>query len=102
MCSSDLHSRCNLGGIKTMSIENVVPAAPPVPLPDVPTPSRGRPHLLDPQRLFQRLALSFGLVTSRFSHPTEIADLVLFLASDRAANITGANVAIDGGLITTI
>ncbi|HEX3814431.1 MAG TPA: SDR family oxidoreductase [Mycobacteriales bacterium] len=39
--------------------------------------------------------------TGRFSYPHEIADLALFLASDRAANITGANVTIDGGLITT-
>jgi NAD(P)-dependent dehydrogenase (short-subunit alcohol dehydrogenase family) len=40
--------------------------------------------------------------TGRFTQPEEVADLVLFLASDRAANITGADVAIDGGLITTL
>jgi NAD(P)-dependent dehydrogenase (short-subunit alcohol dehydrogenase family) len=40
-------------------------------------------------------------VTGRFTQPAEIADLVLFLASDRAANITGADFVIDGGLITT-
>lgn len=40
-------------------------------------------------------------VTGRFTRPEEVADLVLFLASDRAANITGADVTIDGGLITT-
>jgi len=34
-------------------------------------------------------------------HPNEVADLVVFLASDRAANITGDFV-IDGGLITTL
>jgi NAD(P)-dependent dehydrogenase (short-subunit alcohol dehydrogenase family) len=39
--------------------------------------------------------------TGRFTYPHEIADLTLFLASDRAANITGANFTIDGGLITT-
>lgn len=47
-------------------------------------------------------AAASGAATGRFSHPSEIADLVLFLASDRAGNITGANVAIDGGLITTL
>jgi NAD(P)-dependent dehydrogenase (short-subunit alcohol dehydrogenase family) len=41
------------------------------------------------------------MVTGRFTQPGEVADVVLFLASDRAANITGADVAIDGGLITT-
>ena len=41
-------------------------------------------------------------VTGRFSQPGEVADLVVFLASDRAANITGADFTIDGGLITTL
>jgi NAD(P)-dependent dehydrogenase (short-subunit alcohol dehydrogenase family) len=40
--------------------------------------------------------------TGRFTYPDEIADLVLYLASDRAANITGSDVRIDGGLITTL
>jgi NAD(P)-dependent dehydrogenase (short-subunit alcohol dehydrogenase family) len=38
----------------------------------------------------------------RFSTAQEVADLVLFLASDRAANITGADVTIDGGMIDTV
>jgi NAD(P)-dependent dehydrogenase (short-subunit alcohol dehydrogenase family) len=41
-------------------------------------------------------------VTGRFTQPDEIADLVLYLASDRASNITGASFTIDGGLITTL
>jgi NAD(P)-dependent dehydrogenase (short-subunit alcohol dehydrogenase family) len=40
-------------------------------------------------------------VTGRFTYPTEIADLVVLLASDRAGNVTGADFVIDGGLITT-
>jgi NAD(P)-dependent dehydrogenase (short-subunit alcohol dehydrogenase family) len=42
------------------------------------------------------------MVTGRFTRPDEVADLVVLLASDRTANITGANFAIDGGLLTTI
>jgi len=41
------------------------------------------------------------MVTGRFTQPAEIADLVLFLASSRAANITGADFTIDGGLVPT-
>jgi NAD(P)-dependent dehydrogenase (short-subunit alcohol dehydrogenase family) len=44
---------------------------------------------------------SGATVTGRFSKPSEVADLVLFLASDRARNITGSDFVIDGGLIPT-
>jgi NAD(P)-dependent dehydrogenase (short-subunit alcohol dehydrogenase family) len=40
-------------------------------------------------------------VTGRFSQPAEVADLILYLASDQAANITGADFTIDGGLVPT-
>ena len=42
-----------------------------------------------------------GSVTGRFSRAEEVADLVLLLASDRTANVTGADFRIDGGLIPT-
>jgi NAD(P)-dependent dehydrogenase (short-subunit alcohol dehydrogenase family) len=41
-------------------------------------------------------------VTGRFTHPQEVADLVVILASNRLGNVTGADFVIDGGLITTI
>jgi NAD(P)-dependent dehydrogenase (short-subunit alcohol dehydrogenase family) len=41
-------------------------------------------------------------VTGRFSKPAEVADLILYLASDRAANITGSDFAVDGGFIPTL
>jgi NAD(P)-dependent dehydrogenase (short-subunit alcohol dehydrogenase family) len=40
--------------------------------------------------------------TGRFTTPEEVADLMVFLASARAANVTGADFTIDGGLIKTL
>ncbi len=40
--------------------------------------------------------------TGRFTTPEEVADLIVFLASDRSGNITGTDVTIDGGLVTTM
>jgi NAD(P)-dependent dehydrogenase (short-subunit alcohol dehydrogenase family) len=40
-----------------------------------------------------------GIPSGRFSTPDEVAALVVMLASERAANVTGANYVIDGGLI---
>lgn len=41
-------------------------------------------------------------VTGRFTQPEEVADLVLLLASGRAGNVTGTDILIDGGLVTTL
>jgi NAD(P)-dependent dehydrogenase (short-subunit alcohol dehydrogenase family) len=43
-----------------------------------------------------------GFATGRFTTPEEVATLVVVLASGRTANVTGANVVIDGGLIKTV
>ncbi|HTR91577.1 MAG TPA: SDR family oxidoreductase [Trebonia sp.] len=42
-----------------------------------------------------------AMVTGRFSRPDEVADMVLLLASDVSANVTGADIRIDGGMIPT-
>jgi NAD(P)-dependent dehydrogenase (short-subunit alcohol dehydrogenase family) len=42
-----------------------------------------------------------GIPSGRFTTPDEVATLVVMLASDRTANVTGANYVIDGGLIKT-
>ena len=40
--------------------------------------------------------------TGRFTRPDEVADLVVLLAGGRAGNVTGTDVVIDGGLVTTL
>jgi NAD(P)-dependent dehydrogenase (short-subunit alcohol dehydrogenase family) len=42
-----------------------------------------------------------GIPSGRFTRPDEVATLVALLASNRTANVTGANYVIDGGLIKT-
>jgi NAD(P)-dependent dehydrogenase (short-subunit alcohol dehydrogenase family) len=43
-----------------------------------------------------------GTPAERFAHPGEVAELVLFLASGTIGNITGTDVLIDGGMVTTL
>ena len=46
-----------------------------------------------------RATATAAIPTGRFTRPEEVATLVAMLASDRTANVTGANYVIDGGLI---
>ena len=48
-----------------------------------------------------RATATAAIATGRFTTPEEVATLVTMLASDRTANVTGANYVIDGGLIKT-
>ena len=48
-----------------------------------------------------RETVTAAIATGRFTTPQEVATLVTILASDRTANVTGANYVIDGGLVKT-
>ncbi|WP_041853922.1 SDR family oxidoreductase [Thermobacillus composti] len=50
----------------------------------------------------RKFALERGIALGRFAEPHEVANLIVFLASDSAAIITGTDSIIDGGLVKTI
>ncbi len=52
----------------------------------------------DPERYLQDLLAAYPQRPPRFIRPDEVAELIAFLASDRATPITGAAISIDFGL----
>jgi NAD(P)-dependent dehydrogenase (short-subunit alcohol dehydrogenase family) len=55
----------------------------------------GVPH----QEFLADVPAMMGTVTGRITEPEEVADLITFLLSDAAGNITGSDHLIDGGII---
>ena len=55
-----------------------------------------------PADLADQLPTVLGVPTGRFADPQEIAALVVFLASGQVANMSGADLVIDGGMLPTV
>jgi 3-oxoacyl-[acyl-carrier protein] reductase len=51
----------------------------------------------NPQTFLDDICQQWGIVSGRWGSVDEVADLVVFLASDRAAYINGARITVDGG-----
>lgn len=64
------------------------------------------PGYIDTERLSElgidRQRLAASIPAGRIGRPDELADLVVFLASDRASYITGQAIACDGGRLASI
>jgi 3-oxoacyl-[acyl-carrier protein] reductase len=59
--------------------------------------SGGAQQGMSPQAFLDDVCGKWGIVAGRWGTMEEVADLVVFLASDRAAYINGARITIDGG-----
>ena len=46
-----------------------------------------------------RTMMESGIPLKRFQQPNDVADLVCFLASDSARNISGESMNLDGGVV---
>ena len=60
----------------------------------------GQAQTIDPAAV--KAAAVAGTATERFTRPGEVAELVLLLASGTVGNITGTDVLLDGGMVTTL
>jgi NAD(P)-dependent dehydrogenase (short-subunit alcohol dehydrogenase family) len=60
----------------------------------------GQNRGVDPREIARNAAAQAA--TGRFTLPSEVADLVLFLASRRSGNVTGADFLVDGGMIDAL
>ncbi len=59
--------------------------------------SSGRKRQLSKQQFLDETCRDWGIVAGRWGTMREVADAVVFIASDRAAYINGAKLTVDGG-----
>src|ERR1700733_4394970 len=59
--------------------------------------SAGRQRGLSKQEFLEAICRDWGIVAGRWGTMREVADVVVFVASDRAAYINGAKLTVDGG-----
>ena len=59
--------------------------------------SAGRQRELSKQQFLDQICKDWGIVAGRWGSTREVADAVVFLASDRASYINGAKLTVDGG-----
>jgi 3-oxoacyl-[acyl-carrier protein] reductase len=57
----------------------------------------GKQQSKSKEQFLEDICKAWGIVSGRWGTMEEVADLVVFLASDRAAYINGAQIALDGG-----
>lgn len=57
---------------------------------------------VSPNEFTDQLPAAMGLSTGKFAAPEEVAALVVFLASGKAANMSGAELVIDGGMLKSV
>lgn len=57
---------------------------------------------MDSEKVFEELPKMAGITLGKFAEAEDIANLAVFLASERASMITGADYVIDGNMIKTI
>ncbi len=66
------------------------------------TADLARAQHIPQEQVFQNILQANGVPLGRWAQPREIADLVVFLASDRATYITGTTIMADGGMLRAV